>query len=343
MSMNLKDKMLSELEKIVVDLGQRKFLGKYIFHFIHSQNVSDISQITPLSRVFRQQLVEQGYFISKIAIADKRIDKDKTAKYLFTLNDGQRIETVLLRDGRRKTLCVSTQAGCDMDCVFCATGKIKFKRNLTSGEIAGQVNAVEADSGKITNLVYMGMGEPLLNYSAVMKSVEILNNPEGKNIGIRHITISTCGIIPTIEKLADEKLRPRLAISLNAPENSLRTRIMPINAKFPLDELINAVKYYQDKTRQRITFEYVMIKDLNDSPQHARMFIKLIRNISCNINLIEYNPHLYCNFKGSSSEAMKDFASILSEAGIETVIRFRMGREINAACGQLGADWLKRQ
>ncbi len=342
MGIDLKDKNVGELEKIVVEMGQRKFLGGYIFRFIHAQNVSEISEITPLSKAFRQELIERGYFISKIEIADKKVDKDKTAKYLFELNDGQRIETVLLHDGKRKTLCVSTQAGCDMGCVFCATGRLKCKRNLTAGEITGQVNAVEADAGKISNIVFMGMGEPLLNYSAVMKSVEILNHPEGKNIGIRHITISTCGIIPMIEKLADEDLRPRLAISLNAPENSLRSKIMPINDRFPLDELIKAVKKYQDKTRQRVTFEYVMIKDLNDSTEHARMLIKLIRNIACNVNLIEYNPHPNCKFYGSGGEVIKKFATILNEAGIETVTRFRMGREINAACGQLGADWMKR-
>ena len=342
MGIDLKDKTVGELENIAVEMVQRGFLGGYIFHFIHAQNVSDISQITPLSKAFRQKLIEQGYFISRIVIADKRVDKDKTAKYLFKLHDGQSIEAVLLRDDRRKTLCVSTQAGCDMGCVFCATGRIKCQRNLTAGEIADQVNAVEADAGKITNLVYMGMGEPLMNYSAVMKSVEILNHPEGKNIGIRHITISTCGIIPMIEKLASEELHPRLAISLNAPGNELRTRIMPINKQYPLDELIKAVKNYQATTRQRVTFEYVMIKGLNGSPQYARMLVKLLRNIICNVNLIEYNPHPDCKFKGSDSNVMKEFASILNEAGIETVTRFRMGRKINAACGQLGADWLRK-
>ncbi|MBN2590484.1 MAG: 23S rRNA (adenine(2503)-C(2))-methyltransferase RlmN [Sedimentisphaerales bacterium] len=342
MNIDLKDKTLDELEQLVVELGQRKYLAKYIFQFIHTQNVSDIEEITPLSKAFRQKLTEEGYFISEIEILEKQVDKDKTAKYLFKLGDGERIESVLLHDGKRKTLCVSTQAGCNMNCAFCATGKLKFKRNLSAGEIADQVNTVEADSGKISNVVYMGMGEPLLNYEAVMKSVEILNHEEGKNIGIRHITISTCGIIPKIEMLANEKLRPRLAISLNAPENALRSQIMPINNKYPLDKLIKTIKNYQEQTNQRVTFEYVMIKGLNDSHKHAQMLIKLVRNISCNVNLIEYNPNSECDYKGSNSTVIKEFASILSEAGIETVIRFRMGREINAACGQLGADWLKK-
>lgn len=342
MSKDLKDKTLYELEKIILDLGQNKYLAGYIFHFIQAQNASEISQITPLSKALRQQLTEQGYYISKLKKTKKQIAQDKTTKYLFTLNDGNEIETVLLPSGKRKTLCISTQAGCDMNCVFCATGKIKFIRNLSTGEIVDQILAVEADAGKVTNLVYMGMGEPLLNYSAVMKSIEILNHVKGKNIGIRHITVSTCGIIPMIEKLITEKLHPRLAISLNAPDDSLRTRIMPINEKYPLGGLIKAIIKYQDTIHQRVTFEYVMIKNLNDSPNHAQYLIKLIRGISCNINLIEYNPHPDCRLKGSSSETLKEFASILNNAGIETVIRYRMGRDINAACGQLGVDSMKR-
>jgi len=343
MNIDLKDKTLDELEEIVVGLGQKKFLAKYIFQFIHAQNISDIEKITTLSKAFRQELVEQGYYISKIEILEKQVDKDKTAKYLFKLNDGERIESVLLHDNKRRTLCVSTQVGCNMDCAFCATGKLKFTRNLSAGEIADQVNTVEADSGKITNVVYMGMGEPLLNYEAVMKSIEILNHEQGKNIGIRHITVSTCGIIPNIEKLASEKLHPRLAVSLNAPENALREQIMPITKKYPLDMLIKAIKSYYEKTGQRVTFEYVMIKDLNDSYKHAQTLIKLVQNISCNVNLIEYNPNSECEYKGSGSAVIKGFAAVLNAAGIETVIRFRMGREINAACGQLGADWLKKQ
>ena len=338
MSRDLKEKTLSELEKIVTELGQKKFLAGYIFHFIHAKNVSEISQITPLSKAFREQLVNQDYIISKLTLAKKLTSKDKTAKYLFTLEDGKQIETVLLHDGKRKTLCISTQVGCDMDCVFCATGRIKFKRNLSAGEIVDQVNTVEADAGKISNIVYMGMGEPLLNYNAVIKSIEILNHAKGKNIGIRHLTISTCGIVSGIKKLAQEELHPRLAVSLNAPDDELRTKLMPINAKYPLADLLKAIHLYQNSTRRRVTFEYVMIKNLNDSDEHAGMLIKLLKGLMCHVNLIEHNPYTKCEFSGSSSERIKNFAEILSRAGIETTIRFRMGRDIRAACGQLGAD-----
>jgi len=365
MSQDLKDKTLDELERIVVDLGQKTYLAKYIFQFIHVENATGISQITPLSKAFREQLVKQGYTISRLSLADKQTDGDGTAKYVFTLGDGNRVETVLLLDGKRRTLCVSTQAGCAMGCAFCATARIGFKANLTAGQIVDQVNVVErdassvertnddirntalprgrlsADARRISNIVYMGMGEPLANYNATMKSLAILNHPAGKNIGIRHITLSTCGLIPAIRKLAREEIRPRLAVSLNAPTDAMRTRLMPINARHPIAELMKALRFYQERIRQRVTFEYVMIKGLNDSTSHAKILVKLLSGFLCNVNLIEHNPYPGCEFAGSSRERMTKFASVLESAGVETTVRFRMGRGIKAACGQLGADWIK--
>ena len=343
MSKDLKDKTPDELEQIVTELGQKQYLSKYIFQFIHVENVTEISQITPLSKAFRQKLAEQGYYISRLTIVKKLTDKDGTAKYLFGLADGERIETVLLPEGRRRTVCISTQVGCNLDCLFCATAKLGFRRNLSAAEIVDQVHIVEADAGKITNVVYMGMGEPLLNYDAVVKSIGILNHAEGKNIGIRHMTISTCGIIPAIKKLAQEDIHPRLAISLNAPADALRTKLMPINSKYPLAELFKAIRDYQQSTRRRVSFEYVMIKGINDSVEHARTLVKLLRGLMCHVNLIEHNPHPGCDFAGSSSEDTKKFAAVLERTGIETTIRFRMGRGIQAACGQLGAELLKKQ
>ncbi|MFH1719679.1 MAG: 23S rRNA (adenine(2503)-C(2))-methyltransferase RlmN [Planctomycetota bacterium] len=337
---DLKDKTLGELEQIVVDLGGKKYLAGYIFRFIHVDGATEISQITPLSKTFRVKLAERGYRISRLALSKKLIDKDETAKYLFVLSDAVPIETVLLLDDRRKTLCLSTQAGCTMGCLFCATGKIGLRRNLTAAEIVDQVNAVQADAGRISNVVYMGMGEPLANYAPVIKSLGILNHPAGKNIGVRHITVSTCGIAPAIRKLAAEDVRPRLAVSLNASTDALRTQLMPINAKYPLGELLKAVRFYQGQTHQRVTFEYVMIKGLNDSTRHAGMLLKLLAGLMCNVNLIEHNPYPGCEFAASSGERIKEFASVLEAAGVETTIRFRMGRGIKAACGQLGADWL---
>ena len=340
MSRDLKDKTPGELEQIMESLGGKKYLAGYIFHFIHTKDAEEISEITPLSKVFREQLAGQGYFISRLSVLTRLTDKDGTAKYAFALGEGGRIETVLLLDGTRRTLCVSTQVGCAMGCTFCATGKLRFQRNLTAGEITDQVNTVQKDAGRISNVVYMGMGEPLTNYAAVVKSLGILNHPKGKNIGIRHITVSTCGLAPEIRKLASEEVHPRLAVSLNAPTDDLRTKLMPINAKYPIAELLKAVRFYQDKTRQRVTFEYVLIKGLNDSVDYAKMLIKLLAGFSCNVNLIEHNPYPTCKYAASGSARIREFAAVLDKAGIETTTRFRMGRNIKAACGQLGADWL---
>ena len=340
MSKDLKEKTLRELEQIAESLGGKKYLAGYIFNFIHTKDAEEISQITPLGKSFRLQLAGQGYFISRLSVLDKLIDRDGTTKYAFGLGDNGRIETVLLLDGKRRTLCVSTQVGCAMGCKFCATGKLKLQRNLTAGEIVGQVNTVQKDAGRISNVVYMGMGEPLANYEAVIKSLGILNHSKGKNIGIRHITVSTCGLAPEIRNLASEDVYPRLAVSLNAPTDALRTKLMPINAKYPIAELLKAVRFYQGKTRQRVTFEYVLIKGLNDSAGHATMLAKLLKGLACNVNLIEHNPFPTCKYAGTSSAGIREFAAVLDEAGIETTTRFRMGRNIKAACGQLGADLL---
>jgi 23S rRNA (adenine2503-C2)-methyltransferase len=337
MRTNLTDKLRQEIEQIVVSMGQKKYLAGYIFDFIHNRNITDISEITVLSKLFRTQLAEKGLYISSLKTEQKYTDKDGTAKYVFESgHQDRRIETVLLPDDRRKTACISTQLGCSMGCSFCATARLGLKRNLSASEIVGQVNALAKEEGKITNIVYMGMGEPLINYEAVLKSIEILNHPQGKNIGIRHITISTCGIVPGIKKLAGETLTPRLAVSLNAPTDQLRTKLMPINAKYPLTSLLKALREYQNKTHRRITFEYVMLKNLNDSDNHAKMLIEMVNGIDCNINLIQHNPFIECIYQGSSNERIERFSNRLEKAGIETTTRFRMGRNINAACGQLG-------
>ena len=342
MDKDLKNKTLSELEGIAKDFGQKKYLAGYIFTFIHSKNAADISDISPLSKVFRENLTNQGYYISRLKVVQKFTDPDGTIKYLFESKDASRFESVLLSDGKRKTLCISTQVGCAMGCVLCATAQLKLIRNLTAAEIADQLNVIQKDTGKINNVVYMGMGEPLQNYEAVLKSVRIINHPEGKNIGLRHLTLSTCGIANAIRRLADEDIHPRLAISLNAPNDELRTKIMPVNRKYPIAAIMSAVKYYQLKTRMRVTLEYVLIKGLNDSTSNARMLAKLAHQVKCNVNLIEYNSHPHCSFIASSKETIKRFAQILEKAGIETVIRFKKGRKIKAACGQLGTDLLKQ-
>ena len=343
MDRDLKNKTQAELEQIVVDLGQKKYLAGYIFSFIHAKGGSDISKIGSLNKDVRGRLAENGFYISKLNPVQKFRDPDGTVKYFFELTDKSRIETVLLFDKKRTTLCVSTQVGCAMHCVFCATGKLKFKRNLTSAEIVDQVIAARKDKHRVTNIVFMGMGEPLNNYEAVIKAVRILNAPLGMNFGVRHITISTAGIAEQIERLADEKIRPRLAISLNAPDDKTRNRLMPVNKRYTLRSLFKAIKIYQIKTRLRVTFEYILIKGINDKAEHAKALAKRLKNINCNVNLIEYNKHAGCSFAAVGEQGTRDFADLLEKAGIETTIRKSKGAQIKAACGQLGAGRINQK
>jgi 23S rRNA (adenine2503-C2)-methyltransferase len=346
---------LEGLERLAAGQGERKYLAGYIFSFIHKQGAKDLSEITPLSKSFRSKLLEQGYYISALKILDKLTDPDGTVKYVFGTADGKRVEAVLLFDDSRRTLCVSTQVGCAMGCVFCATGRLGLARNLTAGEIVDQVNIVSREvslvkrpsnfashftlhASRITNIVFMGMGEPLANYDNVISAIRILNHPKGPNIGIRHLTISTCGLPEGIERLADEDIRPRLAISLNAPTDAIRRKLMPVAKKYSLARLFAAIDLYQRKTHNRVTFEYCLIKGLNDTTAHAKLLVKRLKGIMCNVNLIEYNPHSGCGLKPAEPEALERFANVLNEAGLETTVRRKFGRTINAACGQLGAS-----
>jgi len=374
MDKDLKSKTIDELQRLVVGLGQKKYIAGYVFSFIHTRGVTEVSAITPLNKSFRSELIRQGYYISKLDTIDKLADPDGTVKYVFGLSDGKRIESVLLFDpvkskrfpglspgnskgisqgDGRQTLCVSTQVGCAMGCVFCATGRLGLARNLTAGEIVDQVNLIDSVlntryanneqqvssiAHRVSNVVFMGMGEPLANYDEVLKAVRILNHSKGRNIGIRHLTISTCGLPEAIERLADEDISPRLAISLNAPTDAIRQKLMPITKKYPLARLLKAVEVYQHKTRNRVTFEYCLIKGVNDSALHARMLIKRIRGVLCNVNLIEYNPHSGCNLRPSGRDAIGRFAKVLKESGIETTVRLKKGQSISAACGQLGSS-----
>ena len=337
MDKDLKNKTFAELEELVVSLGQKKFLAKYVFSFIHAKGATDISEISSLSKAFREGLVNQGYYISQLKTVEKQIDPDGTIKYLFEFPDGNVVETVLLFISNRRTLCVSSQSGCAMGCDFCATAKMGFRRNLTAGEIADQVNAVQKDEGQIRNVVYMGMGEPLLNYDNVMRSVRIICNQHGQSIGARHTTISTCGIADGIERLAEEDIFPRLAISLNASTDSLRCKLMPINKKYPLRSLFGALNTYYHKTKRRVTFEYILIAGVNDSDLDAERLVKRLKGVKCNVNLIEYNQHQACGLAASSKAMIERFSKILYEAGVEITTRFKMGQTIQAACGQLGA------
>ena len=336
---DLKGMSLAELEILTAKLGQKKYVAKYIFSFIHTKSAEEISQISPLSKAFRTRLIDDGYYISNLRVVEKLVDTDGTVKYLFELFDKNTVEAVVLSDGKRKTVCVSSQVGCALNCRFCATGKLGFKRNLTVGEILAQVYIAGRDNGRISNVVYMGMGEPMHNYDNVLKSVRLLVDPAGQDFSIRHLTISTCGICDCLLKLADEDIRPRLAVSLNSPLDSVRTELMPVNKSYPLVKLLKAVRVYQLRTKQRVTIEYVLLKDVNDSAADAEALAKILKGLKCNVNLIEYNAHPGSKYQVSTKA--HGFASILEKAGIETIIRAKMGAKIKAACGQLGADKLK--
>jgi len=342
MDKDLKDKTVLELQQITEKFGAKAYLAKYIFSFIHQHNIDDIALITTLPKELRTKLSDDGFFISQLKIIEKLTDPDGTAKYFFETADGQKIESVLLDETGRKTICLSTQIGCRLGCKFCATGYLKFQRNLTAGEIADEVIKISADSNcKINNLVYMGMGEPLDNYENTLKAVRILSDQSGKKIGARRQTISTVGLPAGIKKLADEDIYPRLAVSLHAADNNLRKQIVPAANRYPLPQLINAMKYYQQKTDRRITIEYCMMENINDGDDCARRLVQFLKGFEANVNLIEYNPHPGCDFKSSPKERIKSFKDILMQSGIETIIRYRRGRSIKAACGQLGADRIK--
>jgi len=340
MEKDLKNNTLSQLEKIVREMDQKTFRAKDIFTFTQTGRATAIDQLSTLPKPFRQTLIQQGFHISNLKTIQCLTDPDGTVKYLFELPDANKIESALLFDNDRKTLCISTQVGCKMDCSFCATAKIKFKRNLTAAEITDQAITASRDFGKISNIVYMGMGEPLDNYDNVIKSLRMLNDPLGLNIGARKITISTCGIPEAIEKLAREDIQFRLAISLHAPKDWMRSKLMPINNAYPLEKLLSAVKKYQQKTKRRVTFEYILIKKFNDSVNNAKAIVGLLKGIKADINLIEYNPHELADYEPSDRKKIAKFSTALNDAGIETHVRYKRGQKIKAACGQLGATWV---
>ena len=341
MDKDLKNKSFDESLEIATEHKQKSFCGKYLFEFIHQKDVNIIDDITPLSKLFRSQLIEEGFLISKIDLLEQHDDPDGTIKFVFGLQGETRIESVRLKDGDRNTLCISTQAGCRMGCKFCATGQLEFQRNLTAAEIVDQVYQAERLCGRIDNLVYMGMGEPLDNFDNVMRSVEILNDKHGRNIGIRHITVSTCGLPEEIKQLALSPIRPRLAVSLHAPEDMIRAKIMRVGKKYKIKGILESLKNYQGVTGKRVTIEYCMIDGVNDQIEHAHSLTRLLRPLKVNVNLIELNPFPGCRYSASSPGQIQQFAKALSDSGIETIIRFKRGRSIKAACGQLGATWLK--
>lgn len=331
---------LSELEKLCVDLGEPRYRARQVYNWIYSKAAASVEEMTNLPVRLRKVL--QSYNFLPLETIVVRHSTDGTRKYLFRLLDGNAIETVMIPEDDRITVCVSTQVGCAMGCTFCATGQLGYVRNLSSAEIVGQVLAVRHDiKRRVSNIVFMGMGEPLYNYEAVMEAIRILNDPDGLAIGMRHITISTCGIVPGIRRLADEQLQLVLAISLHATTDEKRQQIMPIARKYPLTELLDACRYYVHKTGRRITFEYALMAGINDDLGDARELANLLRGIPAHVNLIPVNPVVGTGLNRSSETQILRFARILEECGVSVTVRQERGADIQAACGQLRGEYAR--
>ena len=332
---NIKEYNLDELQDELVALGEKKYRAEQIFKWIYVDKVKEFDEMTNLSIELREKL-KQNYTMCNFNIIKKQESSDGTKKYLFDLLDGNAIETVLMQYHHGKTICVSSQIGCKMGCKFCASTGIKFVRSLTSGEIVEQILAVEQDIGdKISNIVFMGIGEPFDNYENVMKAIKIINNQKGLNIGARHISISTSGLVPMIYKFADEELQCTLSISLHATNDEKRSSMMPINNRYNIKELMEACRYYIGKTNKRISFEYALAKDNNDNLDDAKELVKLLKGMLCHVNLIPINKIENGAFSKSSNENIIKFRDYLNEKGIVATIRRELGSDIDAACGQL--------
>lgn len=331
-----------ELEKICLEMGQSKFRAKQIHNQIFLKFASSFDEMTDLSKKLREELSEK-FLISDIEIQQKQVSKDGTIKYLLKMSDGEFVETVLMRFDNRSNLtaCVSSQVGCPMGCKFCATAKRGLIRNLTPYEITQQVMTIQRDiKEKVTNIVFMGQGEPLLNYENLLKATEIFNTDF--QIGQRRMTISTCGIIPKINDLGNTNCQSTLAISLHAPADEIRNKIMPVNQKYPLKELKKALLNYVEKTGRRVTVEYILIGGLNDSVECAKKLVDYLKGLKCNINFIVYNPCEGDNFKRPNKNDIMKFKYIVESAGLKATIRLERGLDIDAACGQLTGKYYNK-
>ena len=332
---NIKDYNLEELKEKFIEIGEKKYRAEQTFKWLYKENIIDFNDMTNLSLDLRNKLNEL-FYIPIFNIIKKQESKDGTKKYLFDVGDGNAIETVLMKYKYGYSICVSSQIGCKMGCKFCASTGIAFVRNLTAGEIVEQLQAVEREENiRISNIVFMGIGEPLDNYDNVIKAIRIINNDNGIAIGARHISISTSGIVPKICKLADEKIQCTLSISLHSPVDEKRSELMPINKVYNIEELIKACKYYIEKTNRRVSFEYALAKERNDNLDDAKKLVRLLKGMNCHVNLIPINEINNSDFKKSTNENIIKFRDYLNSKGIVATIRRELGSDIDAACGQL--------
>lgn len=326
-----------ELVELAASLGEKPFRGRQLYHQIYRRKNFDWEAMTDLSKAFRRRLGE-SMTVALPAVQRRQDARDGTVKFLFRLIDGQFVESVFIPEPRRDTLCISSQVGCAVGCTFCLTAQMGFKRNLTPGEIVGQVLAC-IDQGVVDgsgfNIVFMGMGEPLYNYKNVMKSFRLLTDNEGMDLSHRKITLSTSGVVPVLKRMKEEESLPNLAISLNATTDGVRDEVMPINRKWNLDELLSACREFPADSRRRITFEYVLLAGTTDSDEDAHRLARLLRGIRSKVNLIPYNPNPGLPHRRPSEERVERFKQILSDAHCSVFVRRTRGDDISAACGQL--------
>lgn len=337
---NLYGQEISKLEKLLMERGQKKYRATQLFTWIYEKKAKTFDEMSDVSKIFREEL-NRDFCLTLPNIYKKQEAKDGTIKLLLELEDGSKIETALMPYRYGNAICVSSQVGCNMACAFCASGLLKKRRNLEVHEIVGQVlvmNQLLEEKGQhVSHVVVMGTGEPFDNYDNVIDFIRIINHPKALAIGARHISVSTCGIVPGIMKYAKEGLQSNLAISLHAPNDEIRNKIMPISKGYKMEELMEAVRFYEKEAGRRVTFEYIMLKGVNDSLECAEQLVKLIKGTLAYVNLIPYNPVDENSFARSEDKQVHKFFSYLMQHGVNTTVRKEFGNDIDAACGQLRA------
>lgn len=333
---DIRDLSSDELIRYLKDAGEKPFRAAQIFEWIYQKQVQGFDQMRTLSTALRDRL-KADFDFSHLKVLEKQVSSDETTKVLFELSDGERIETVLIPTPTRATVCVSTQAGCKFGCRFCASGIGGWKRNLSCAEILSQILYMKgmAQKRSLSNIVFMGVGEPLDNYDNLTKVIRTINSPKGMGIAARRIMISTCGLVPKIKKLAGEGLRTELAISLHGSNNALRDQLMPVNKKYPLEDLVAVCREYNKVINRQITFEYILIKDVTCTEKSAKELVGLLKGLLCKINLIPCNPVSEFEYMPPSRNKMFAFKRYLEEKGVHTTIRAPRGKDVSAACGQL--------
>ncbi|MCF7930702.1 MAG: 23S rRNA (adenine(2503)-C(2))-methyltransferase RlmN [Acholeplasmataceae bacterium] len=334
------DLTFEELVEFLLENNQKKFRADQIWNWLYKQKITSFSEMTNLSEELIQ-LLETNFKIQALELVLKHTSQDGTLKCLYSLHDGHLIESVLMKQHYGNSICVTTQVGCNIGCSFCASGLLKKKRDLSAGEIIAQIIETEKLlNERISYVVVMGIGEPFDNYEQLMRFLTTINHPKGLEIGARHITVSTSGIVPKIKEYAHMGLQVNLAISLHAPNNEIRTRLMKINQRYPIEEVIGAIKYYLSVTKRRVTIEYILIDQLNDQPDTALELVKVLRGLNVYVNLIPYNEVLEAPYKRAETQTMINFYDILKKNNIQVTLRKEQGHDINAACGQLRSQHL---